>query len=344
VCLGYLAGKTSFAGYNYTGQYFGEQNVYIGYNTGQPDCQGYLGVFIGARVYTHASGGSGGNFIATGIGAGALGNNTAGTNGGDMNDGIGATALASATSAWGNMSMGFNVLGGLTSGGYNTAFGAQAGKYIADGATLNQTSKKSLYFGYNTKALADGDNNEIVIGYNAIGMGTNSATLGNSDITKTILRGSVGIGTTAPSTALQVVGTVACSTLNQVSDARLKTNIETSKGLEIISKLRGVSFNWKADGRPSDGVIAQEIETVMPEAVLSQNDGMKTVGYDALFAPVIESVKELRSRNPGFPDIMSTRKRDGLKAEIKALTETINTQDKEIEELRVAVKELKNFP
>jgi len=76
------------------------------------------------------------------------------------------------------------------------------------------------------------------------------------------------------------------------SDARLKDNIETIGGMEIISKLRGVTFKWKKDGTPSAGVIAQEVESVMPSAVHTAADGMKSVDYDQFIAPLIEAIKE----------------------------------------------------
>ena len=63
---------------------------------------------------------------------------------------------------------------------------------------LTKTSNSSLYLGYGTRALADGDTNEIVIGSSAIGNGSNSVTLGNTSITKTILQANVGIGITSP--------------------------------------------------------------------------------------------------------------------------------------------------
>ncbi len=76
------------------------------------------------------------------------------------------------------------------------------------------------------------------------------------------------------------------------SDQRLKENIQTSRGLEIVEKLRGVTFDWKKDGTPSSGVIAQEVEKVMPSAVQSTREGIKMVEYDQLIAPLIEAVKE----------------------------------------------------
>ena len=75
------------------------------------------------------------------------------------------------------------------------------------------------------------------------------------------------------------------------SDRNLKENIRTFPGLEIVHKLRGVSFTWKKDGTPSTGVIAQEVEEVMPQAVHTAADGTKSVDYDQLIAPLIEAVK-----------------------------------------------------
>ncbi len=87
------------------------------------------------------------------------------------------------------------------------------------------------------------------------------------------------------------------------SDERLKENIETSGGLDVISKLHGVTYNWKKDGKASAGVIAQEIEKILPAAVATDNDGMKSVEYDQIIAPLIEAVKELKAEN----DALKTR-------------------------------------
>jgi hypothetical protein len=59
--------------------------------------------------------------------------------------------------------------------------------------TPNQTSSQSIYIGHETKALADGDENEIVIGYEAVGAGSNTVVLGNNSVVETRLKGNVEI-------------------------------------------------------------------------------------------------------------------------------------------------------
>jgi len=88
------------------------------------------------------------------------------------------------------------------------------------------------------------------------------------------------------------------------SDIRLKTNISTIETpLDKISKLRGVTFDWKEHTTKNTvdtggGVIAQEVEKVMPEFVhdIGNGSGMKTVDYNGLIGVLIESVKELKEQ------------------------------------------------
>lgn len=104
--------------------------------------------------------------------------------------------------------------------------------------------------------------------------------------------GNVGIGTASPSQKLAVNGNISANGYFHASDARLKSNIITSPGLSIIERLRGVTFDWKNDRALSAGVIAQEVEQILPGAVHTDANGMKSVEYDQLIAPMIEAIKE----------------------------------------------------
>ena len=89
-------------------------------------------------------------------------------------------------------------------------------------------------------------------------------------------------------------GSVQAVAFNATSDARLKTNIsEIKNGLDKISKLRGVTF--KIHEKSSAGVIAQEMEKVIPESVTTDKDGFKSVNYDMIIGYLIEAVKDLQS-------------------------------------------------
>jgi hypothetical protein len=89
-------------------------------------------------------------------------------------------------------------------------------------------------------------------------------------------------------------GELTAVNFNSTSDVNLKTNIKTVQDpLSIIDNLRGVSFDWKESGKASYGVIAQELEEVLPELV-NQSD-IKSVNYNGIIAVLIESIKELKN-------------------------------------------------
>jgi hypothetical protein len=99
--------------------------------------------------------------------------------------------------------------------------GTNSGRYIADGATVNAVATSSIFIGRSTKALASGQTNQIVIGHDATGLGSNTAVLGNASITTTALRGNVGIGTTAPTGVLDVRGANSITTAVQIGGTAL---------------------------------------------------------------------------------------------------------------------------
>ena len=81
------------------------------------------------------------------------------------------------------------------------------------------------------------------------------------------------------------------------SDASLKTNIETIEGaLGRVEAIRGVTFERIEDGSTSVGVVAQELEAVLPEAVHTDANGTKMVAYGNVTGLLIEAVKELSAQ------------------------------------------------
>jgi len=82
------------------------------------------------------------------------------------------------------------------------------------------------------------------------------------------------------------------------SDIRIKANIEMIPGaLDKVMLLRGVTFErTDIEGYPRQtGVIAQDVQKVLPEAVIEGDDGLLTVAYGNLVGLLIEAVKELRA-------------------------------------------------
>lgn len=99
---------------------------------------------------------------------------------------------------------------------------------------------------------------------------------------------SIGIATC---TSLYASGIVTATDFNSTSDITLKENIRPIENSnEIINGLEGVRFVWKADGKESIGVIAQEVQKTLPELV--SNGDIKTVNYNGLIGVLIEAVKD----------------------------------------------------
>jgi hypothetical protein len=114
--------------------------------------------------------------------------------------------------------------------------------------------------------------------------------------------GNVRIGTagTAVAAKLQVGGDIRATgevVAYAASDKNLKDNIQKIESpLEIISKIGGYTFDWNKNQQTYTGkdygVIAQEIEEVMPELVITRESGYKAVNYEKIIPLLIESIKE----------------------------------------------------
>lgn len=121
--------------------------------------------------------------------------------------------------------------------------------------------------------------------------------------------GRVSIGVTDPQSALHVNGTITATACACPSDARLKKDIVTiSDARALVGEMRGVRYQWR-DGRengPRIGLIAQEVEAVLPEVVTTHPNGYKSVDYAKIVAVLVEANKQLdqdyRARTTALED------------------------------------------
>ena len=106
----------------------------------------------------------------------------------------------------------------------------------------------------------------------------------------------VGAGTT-PGNAIYTTGNITAQDFIATSDRRLKSDIATiCNAMDIVKGMRGVYFTRIGQSNRSTGVIAQEVEEVLPEVVHTSDDGMKSVSYGNVVGVLIEAVKLLSDR------------------------------------------------
>jgi hypothetical protein len=102
-------------------------------------------------------------------------------------------SLFNATTGNRNSAFGYRALLGLTTTSGTTGIGYRAGTFIADGTTSLTTPTNCTFIGGDTKGSANGITNETVIGFNAIGNGSNTVTIGSSAVTSNVFYGKLGV-------------------------------------------------------------------------------------------------------------------------------------------------------
>jgi hypothetical protein len=132
---------------------------------------------------------------------------------------------------------------------------------------------------------------------------TTAATFSGANVTfaGTLASGAISTGSTITATGnITSSGTVTGAEVTATSDVALKENITTiSDALATVDKLRGVDFTWKDGGKNGTGLIAQEVESVVPEAVLdvtTNDETTKTIAYGNLTGVLVEAIKDLKKK------------------------------------------------
>ena len=220
----------------------------------------------------------------------------------------GALDSGSITSGFGNIDNGSSTITttGAISGGSLTANGGVTVDNITIDGTEIDLSSGDLTLDVAGDIILDADGSDIRLldagtEWGRIQNGTGSQLILQSKVSDEdmLFQGNDG-GSNITALTLDMSEAGAATFNNNVtafSDERLKSNIETLKGsLEKIEQLRGVTYT--RDERDNIGVIAQEVEKVLPEIVLTADDemGTKSVDYSRITAVLIEAVKELSAK------------------------------------------------
>jgi hypothetical protein len=112
------------------------------------------------------------------------------------------------------------------------------------------------------------------------------------------MTGTLTAPTLASTGNITAAGSItAAGNVTAYSDARLKENVHAiEKASEIVRALRGVRYTRKATGEVTVGFIAQEVETVLPEIIHTDGQGIMSVAYGNLTAVLVEAIRELSDR------------------------------------------------
>ncbi len=269
-----------WAGYHNTE---GAANVFVGVETGYSNTSGWGNVFIGPVTGTENI--TGENNVFMGLEAGY--SNKDGNNNTFIGPGSGYSNISGSE----NVSIGLSA-GSDNTGNNNTFVGSYAGEnnelgennvFIGYGAGQDEIGSGKLYID-NANILGDpliyGEFSDIAP---YLKISANTDVTGNMDVTGDISGTNITGGT-----------------ITEISDRRLKTNFEKyQNSLSNISRLQGVTFNWVDDNtrrlnpdEPQIGLIAQEVEKVIPELVKTDQDGFKSVSYSKLTVVLLEALKE----------------------------------------------------
>lgn len=211
------------------------------------------------------------NSVYMGGGSGNLG--TSATN----NVGIGGAALSGITSGIGiNTAVGYAAFNNLSSGGNNIGIGAYAGN------SASQTGNHNIYIGSQGASES-----------NTIRIGVGNAT---SDPTVCYIAGIFGATVTGSAVLCSSAGLLGTI----VSSERYKQDIvDLGDASSSVMNLRPVSFAYKASpsGVRSSGLIAEEVDKVMPNLVVRGKDGLpESVMYHELPALLLNEMKKMAAR------------------------------------------------
>lgn len=164
------------------------------------------------------------------------------------------------------------------------------------GATDAGTARSNLSVPSTTGSGASGTWSISISGNAATATSATSATSATTATNATQLGGVAASGYALLSGAT-FSGNINAPAFFYTSDLRVKNNIQDiTDALAKVNALRGVTFDWANGMGNAVGLIAQEVQQVVPQAVSTQPDGLLNVAYGNLVGVLIEAIKELSAK------------------------------------------------
>jgi hypothetical protein len=146
--------------------------------------------------------------------------------------------------------------------------------------------------GYKARIFATGSDNNILLrsanGQTSILTTNTSGTANYFPMVFTTDGGNTQVGS--------IVAGATTTTYLTSSDGRLKDITGSARGLEVINELNPVAYNWKADGKADEGLIAQEVLDIVPNAVSGSEEDMYQMDYSKLVVHLVAGMKEQQTQ------------------------------------------------
>jgi Chaperone of endosialidase len=194
--------------------------------------------------------------------------------------------------------------GGFNLRSYNTSGTLVGGFYVTGGGSGQIYLYNSA--GGTEKIGLDGDSGggyfagNILVGMTSVSTTATGSMISNGGTYANLRLFGTGTQTFAQfflgGTAMgSITGSGSTTSYNTSSDYRLKEDLKSFSGLDIVSSLKMYDFKWKSDGSRMYGVIAHELQGVLPYAVVGEKDGkyMQGVDYSKLTPINTKAIQEL---------------------------------------------------
>ena len=162
------------------------------------------------------------------------------------------------------------------------------------------TETDSNHFAIGADYSGDQDKNRLYISSRGAEWGARQPPEIQENILTITANGNVGVGIKDPNYKLQINGPAHATSFVNMSDKKYKKDITVINGaLDKVKSIEGVTFKWNEETYPYDapegeqvGLIAQDVEKIMPDIVSTDSSGDKSISYDRLTPLLIEAIKE----------------------------------------------------